>query len=531
MQDAVTNTLWIIYAGSVILFVFCVGFIALLVYSHRHKLRLQQEKLAEIQRSELNYRTLFHNSLAGMIKFQYDPFEILDANQALLDIFVCTSIGSLADLFEQKLPAHLTSIVAALDGHGILEEYEVSFVDTNNRRHWLLVSVKSEHQEKIAYGVFRDITRRKEDQEKIEEQAALLNKTRDSVVVMTLEGEILFWNDASADMYGWKSAEVLGKKIGLLLFSGDTRDQYRICMEDVENFGEWTGEQTHRGKKIRPILVESVWQRIDNQYRNTSAVLIVNTDITEKRALETSRLYNQKMEAIALMTGGIAHDLQNILAPVLLSLSILRDKLPGSSGERLFETMEDSMNSGLRLVKNILMVGKGISGMKKRIDLARTLDASVRTCLNTMPQSISVEKQYARDPLMILGDESLLNQVFLNLFQNAKEAMADGGTLSIALRRLDPDRDSAYVEYEDNGEAYALITISDTGSGIPHDHLEKIFTPFFTTKEGTGGTGLGLPIVKNIINTHGGSITAHSQAHNGSTFFVALPLDTEHEST
>jgi PAS domain S-box-containing protein len=524
VHDSVTNIIWVVYGATALLLAFFIAFVLVVMHSHRHKLRMQHETLTEIRKSEEKYRTLFHHSLAGMIKFNYETFETLDANEALLEMFTCNTLAELYHSLKKIVPAHRAYIRTELKNDRIINEYEFSFVDKDEHIRWMLFSARSEQEEKIAYGVFRDITRRKMAEETIEEQAALLNQTRDAVIVVTMDGEILFWNKAAVEMYGWEAHEVIGKNIGTVLFQSDHHLAYQACREDVTQFGEWNGEQRQRVKNNKHILVESNWKRIDNRISNTSAFLIVNTDITEKRALETSSLHNQKMEAIALMTSGIAHDLQNILAPVSLSITILRDNLVDPSRGYILDTIEESVNNGLRLVKNILMVGRGLKGVNRPVNLNTAIDSALSVFDHGKPETIAVEKKFTVQECRIAGDEDLLSQVFLNLFQNAKDAMPDGGTLSIVLAIMDGKYAEFVLDIESNEDAYAVVEVTDTGIGIPPEYHETIYEPFFTTKEGAGGTGLGLPIVRNIIKNHGGSIVVKSAAGAGTSFTIYFPM-------
>ena len=157
----------LVYGVTGTLILLCFGFLFVTVQSNKRKLQMQEEKTLEIRRSEQKYKTLFHHSLAGMIKFRYDPFEILDANEALLEILLCDTIDSLYIMLTQTASHHLAHVVSVLERSGILEEYEFSFIDKLGNLRWVLISVNSDKSDKTAYGVFRDITRRKYDQEKI----------------------------------------------------------------------------------------------------------------------------------------------------------------------------------------------------------------------------------------------------------------------------------------------------------------------------------------------------------------------------
>jgi signal transduction histidine kinase len=252
-------------------------------------------------------------------------------------------------------------------------------------------------------------------------------------------------------------------------------------------------------------------------------ILIVNSDITERKRLELHAIRAQKMESIALLTGGMAHDLQNILAPVAMSVPLLQAKVSDKAGQDILKAVEESANSGLELVKNILTYGRGIAGERVAVDLPRVIDQVLSVVNPGLLPGIRIERKLNGHLPSVEGDLHQLKQVFLNLCVNARDAMPSGGLLTIAMTMVDSDErlldDHPYAE----PGPYVVVSVSDTGKGIRDEDLDRIFEPFYSTKEHGYGTGLGLSIAQGIVKSHQGYITVRSVVGSGTTFSVYLP--------
>ncbi|MFO1446936.1 MAG: PAS domain-containing protein [Opitutaceae bacterium] len=249
-------------------------------------------------------------------------------------------------------------------------------------------------------------------------------------------------------------------------------------------------------------------------------------DVTEQRSLEARYLRAQRMEGIGTLAGGIAHDLNNVLAPILLSIDLL--KLQGSSDpeyEKVLDTISQSSRRGANLVRQVLSFARGSDGQKLSLQvgpLIRELGGMIR---ETFPPAIAIVIRLASDRWLVNGDPTQLNQVLLNLAVNARDAMPRGGTLTLTVENtVLPDPDSADAGVTGTRH-YVLIKVSDTGTGISPEIQERIFEPFFTTKPKGSGTGLGLATVHTIVKRHGGFITVDSEVGRGTIFMVYLPAE------
>jgi two-component system, cell cycle sensor histidine kinase and response regulator CckA len=374
------------------------------------------------------------------------------------------------------------------------------------------------------FGVIRDITERKVAQEKIVEQAMLLDEAQDAIMVMDFEGRITFWNSGAELLYGWERKNAVGSLLRNVIYDTVHAKEYDLAMEDMFQFNEWNGEQYHLNKKGKELLVFSRWKKVEHASTKKKIILIVNTDITEKRRQEIQVLRAQRMESIAVLTGGIAHDLQNILAPVAMSINLLRDKLTDNPSMKVLDAVEESAKSGIDLVRNIITYGHGVPGERIILELSDLLDSVIAMVQQTMPANIDIERKIENKSAPVLGDANQLKQAFLNIMVNARDAMSNGGSLKIGIERVDVDENFLDKNPDAQTGTYNMIAISDTGEGIPEDRLERIFEPFYTTKSSGNGTGLGLSIALGMVKSHSGFITVQSKERKGTEFRIYLPV-------
>ncbi len=251
----------------------------------------------------------------------------------------------------------------------------------------------------------------------------------------------------------------------------------------------------------------------------------IHMDITEKKQLEAQFLRAQRMESLGTLASGIAHDLNNILTPILAVVQLLPLKFPTMSEQntQLLKTLETSAKRGAELVKQILSFARGVEGKRVSLQVDYLLTEIRQILEQTMPKSIEIRLHFPADLWTILGDVTQLHQVFVNLCVNARDAMPHGGILEITADNQQLDASQARLHLEAIPGPYVVVTISDTGTGIPENLLERIFDPFFTTKEVGKGTGLGLSAVLGIVRSHGGFVDVHSEVGRGSQFQVYLP--------
>ena len=518
------DILLVVVGGSAILLLFAAAYVFVMISSHRRVVDAQESKLREVQRSEQKYRSLFDNSLAGIVTYFSDSWEVVDCNEAVRSLFGCSSQEELRDCF-LNLPADARArIRETVLKEGSITEYELQTSRMDGAELWILFSAKLIGDGHLAQAVVIDITKRKQFEETIKEQSALLDQTRDAILVIDERGIVTFWNAGAELMYGWPKEIIVDRGICEFLYSEPKKADFRAAMEDIAQFKEWNGEQVHRRKDGKEILVESRWRTIEKASRGKTFILIVNSDVTEKKRVEAQFIRAQKMESIALLTGGMAHDLHNILAPIAMSIPLLSRKLSDDSSRAILRAVEQSAQSGLDLVRNILTYGRGIVGERVALNVEEVLEQVLNIVSQGSSAVIEVERRWNGQCAQVSGDMNQLKQVFLNLCVNARDAMPSGGTLTVGIEQSESDEQLLEFYPDADQGPYVVVTVSDTGRGIPEEDLDRIFEPFFTTREEGEGTGLGLSIAHGIVKSHSGFITVHSAIDDGTTFRVYLPV-------
>jgi two-component system cell cycle sensor histidine kinase/response regulator CckA len=381
--------------------------------------------------------------------------------------------------------------------------------------------------EKTNLELMAEIAERKQAEEKIREQATLLDKALDAIALRNLEHNLIYWNKGAEFLYGWTAEEVIGKNADELLYKGKPAKLIEAEKSIIDK-GEWIGELGQITKDGKEIIVHSRWTLVRDSDGKPKSILIINTDITEKKRLESQILRAQRMESIGTLAGGIAHDLNNMLTPMMLSLQLLKEKFKDEQSQRLLTILENNSQRGADLIKQVLSFARGVEGERNPLAAKHVITEIEKIARETFPRNIEIRTDVPKNLLTISGDTTQLHQVIMNLCVNARDAMPDGGILDITASNFFVDENYAQMHTEAKVGPYVIIAVSDNGTGIPPEIVDRIFEPFFTTKEFGKGTGLGLSTAHAIVKSHGGFINVYSEAGKGTTFRVYLPaIETE----
>ncbi len=343
----------------------------------------------------------------------------------------------------------------------------------------------------------------------------------DAILLRDLNHRILFWNKGAERLYGWSAAEAIDRDLNTLLYR-DPSPAAATAFEIVLQQGEWQGELEKVTKTGQPVIVQSRWTLVSDESRNPKEILSVDTDITAKKQLEQQFLRAQRLESLGTLASGIAHDMNNVLTPILAASQLLPLRLPDidERSRSLLHMLEESAKRGTNLVQQILSFARGSDGSRNLVQIRHILSEVVRVARQTFPKSIEISLNLATVDLWpISADSTQLHQVLMNLTINARDAMPDGGILTIAADNIVLDENNSDVR----SGPYVVVTIVDTGTGISPEILDRIFDPFFTTKEPGKGTGLGLSTTLGIVKSHDGWMTVASQVGKGTQFAIYLP--------
>ncbi len=373
-----------------------------------------------------------------------------------------------------------------------------------------------------------DIARRKLVEEQLRESEERLRATFEQAAVgiahVAPDGQFLRVNDKLCEISGYAREELVTLTFHQLTVVEDRADgdNARLAMLARQQ-NTFTSEKRYRRKNGDIFWGNVVTTLLRDDRGEPKYFISVVADITERKKLEEQFLRAQRLESIGTLAGGIAHDLNNLLTPVLMGVGLLKLTPVDDGTARVLDTIERSARRGTELLKQVLSFARGVAGERVAVNPAlviREIEAMIR---NTFPRNLTFEARLAKDLSMVLGDPTQLNQVLLNLCVNARDAMPGGGLLVIAARNTDVDAQYAALQRGASPGRYVVMEVTDTGCGISRENLNRIFDPFFTTKEAGKGTGLGLSTTLGIVRSHGGFLAVQSQPGQGSTFSVFLP--------
>ena len=408
MPDTAINILWTIGVGTLVLLLLAVGFIMAIVQSKRREVIAKQRELEELAKSELKYRNLFENSLAGMVRLSSNSWDVLDVNRALLEMVGVRTPEEVKQIFGTIPVADRDQILTTLKNQGTIKNFEVTV-----RRF----------------------------------------------------------------------------------------DTTEVCIS-------FSGTLFPEEGYVEGVLI----------------------DVTEQKRLEAKQLRAQRMESIGVLASGMAHDLKNLLVPVKMSAELLQRKYEDKNSRSMLTSIGENADHSINLVQQVLAFVRGVEGQYVPLQAAGLLRQALSAIQETLPSNIEVECAIPDNPATVLGDETQLRQALVNLINNAKDAMPEGGCLRVAFAREQVNIAMAETIPNAVEGSFAVWSITDTGIGIPSECIEKIFEPFYTTKEISKGTGLGLSIVAGIIKGHKGFITVESVVGKGTTFRVYLPATEDGQS-
>lgn len=372
-------------------------------------------------------------------------------------------------------------------------------------------------------GIKIDVTERKQAEEKIREQAALIDKAHDAIIVCNLERRIVSWNQGAERIYGWTAAEAAGKNIEELLFSGDAPAQAGEMAKSLNERGEWMGEFQQLAKNGKNVIVRTRSTLIRGDDGRPKSLLLINTDITEHKQLEEQFLRSQRLESLGELVSGIAHDLNNTLVPIMIGVEILQSETLSPDAAGMVHTMGVSARRSAEMIRQMLAFARGGEATPQPFSVDRLLKEMGKVITDTFPKSIQCRVHLGTDLSTVNCVPTQMHQVLMNLCVNARDAMPDRGTLTLAVENATLSAAEAAGIAGARPGSFVCISVADTGTGIPPEHMAKIFQPFFSTKAPGKGTGLGLSTCRAIVTKHDGFISVRSNPGSGTEFRVYLP--------
>lgn len=359
-------------------------------------------------------------------------------------------------------------------------------------------------------------------EELIREQAELIEKTRDGIVVTDLSYGIVSWNAGAQGIFGWTADEAIGQN-ALALFGGGLQSSAVALEKHLATGQEWRGELAVTNKSGKEILIDIRVTLIRDPLGQPKSCLSIITDITERRKLEEQFLRAQRLESMGMLATGLAHDLNNALAPILMAEEILRTRVTDPGDLKLLELIGRSGQRSAAMVRQIVSFASGDTREKVLIQAKHLLSDILQLMQETFPKSIRLESEIPTGLWTVQGSPSQLHQMMVNLCINARDVMPRGGTLRLVARNQMLTEEAARAFPDATPGPFVVLEVSDTGAGIPAYVIEHIWQPFFSAKNEGRGLGLGLSTVRGIAVSHNGFVSVSSEMGHGSTFRVFLP--------
>ncbi len=357
---------------------------------------------------------------------------------------------------------------------------------------------------------------------------SILDHAPAAIYLIDLQNQHLLVNHQYAELCQTEPQQLLGKSI-YEVWPASIADSFAINNRTVITTGKLLKiEENLPHSNGQPRTYISVKFPLRDTTGTLYAICGISTDITEQKQLEAQFYRAQRLESLGTLASGIAHDLNNIFTPILACSQLVRIKHPDLETRSLemLQLVEDSAKRGANMIKQILTFARGTGGDRRPVLVLPLLQEVLSVVQQTFPRGISIQTQIPdHAPWTIVADPIHLHQVFMNLCVNARDAMPNGGILSLSLDTAQVDH--TYTHPNAQVAPYVVVTVADTGTGIPPAIRDRIFDPFFTTKPQEQGTGLGLATVLGIVRDYGGFVQVHSEEGQGSQFQVYLPIATQ----
>ncbi|MBA4136078.1 MAG: hypothetical protein C0518_02030 [Opitutus sp.] len=501
-----------------------------------HDITAQQRAVHVIEESEQKFRAIFQ-SANDAIFIADENYIITDCNPRGLELFHATPeqlIGHpIPEFFPERQPEGSDSRTRARrllrdvwtapgapfewvhrrpDGTCFPSESTLSGLDNNGCRSIVVV--------------VRDISERQRATQRLQLLQAALQATPAGIVITTADGTIDWVNPSFTRLTGYALEELVGKNPRVLRSGEHDREFYRSMWQTITRGEIWSGEIQNRRKNGTLYFEHMTIAPVRDAGGAITHYIAVKEDVTNERRLEQQLARAQRLESVGMLASGIAHDLNNVLTPIILSVELLKstNALP-QAGDRL-DLVAQAAQRGANIVKQVLTFARGVDGERTTVQTRYLVKEVAQLAEETFPRNIEVRVECGKDVSAILGDVTQLHQVLLNLAVNARDAMPAGGRLVLGARDVSIEEARAKLVGRIAPGRYVEIAVSDTGTGITDEVVEHMFEPFFTTKPRGKGTGLGLSTVYGILRSHGGGIEVHTTLARGTTFYVLLPIPT-----
>jgi PAS domain S-box-containing protein len=391
---------------------------------------------------------------------------------------------------------------------------------------WTNKAIHNARQEVVEIlAVGTDISARKKTEQELTRLATVVEQVAESIMITDRRGDIIYINPAFEHISGFSRTDIIGENFRILKSDKHDESFYRRMWQTISSGRVWKGRIVNRMKGSELREFQTTISPIRDSSSNIVNFVSINRDVTPELNLESRLRQAQKMEAIGTLAGGIAHDFNNILSAIIGYAEL--SKMDIAQGSLIQNNLNEILKAGNRakdLVNQILAFSRRSEPERKPVHIGQTVNEALKMLRASLPTTISIQASIHDDVGIIEADTTQVHQILMNLCTNAAHAMRDtGGILAVALSNAEIDELAASRQPDLIPSSYLKLSVTDTGSGMTEDVLQRIFEPYFTTKEKGVGTGMGLAVVHGIVKSYGGAVTVESAPGRGSTFNVYLP--------
>jgi PAS domain S-box-containing protein len=507
-----------------------------------------EHKIKKLEESEKKYRQLFETAMVGIYRTRIDDGKFLAANQTLAELMGYNSVDQFVK--EYVTSKHYTDtkrreeLLYQIRSQGRVDGFEIEMTRTDGSLVTIEISAAAYPEHGYLEGVVVDITKRKQAENALWESerkySALVQESPDAIISLDKIGNLLSFNPTAERISGFSAEEVIGKhfaKIGFLAKKSIPKALKEFAL--VITGTERPPFELTIMRKDKSYLIMEANPRLIKHKGEKAWVQVTLRDITdrklveaEKKQLETQLQQSQKMESIGTLAGGIAHDFNNILGIIIGNTELaMDDVLEGNPAHFNLEEIRTASIRAKDIVRQLLSFSRKTAQERKPIQIIPIIKDSLKFLRATIPTSIDIRQDIQAIDDTILADPTQIHQVMMNLCTNASHAMETEGIIEIGIENVVLDEDSAVLYTDMTPGNYVKVIVSDTGQGIAPEVIDRIFDPYFTTKEVDKGSGMGLSVVHGIIKSHGGAISVESELGKGTIFSVLFPVIEKQEDS
>jgi PAS domain S-box-containing protein len=480
--------------------------------------------------------------LQSVIEGMGDPVFVKDTdsrylliNQATVQLFGVTRAEVVGRGAEAVVPPDVARFVQESDVRVLREGVAMTFEETlptrhGNRRFLVSKAPRRDAQGAIIgiVGVARDITDLKRADETIRRLSTAVDQSPAAVIITDPSGRIVYVNRKFTEISGYSSEEVVGQNPRLLKSGKTSVDQYRQLWSTIQSGATWRGEYQNRRKTGDLYWASTTIAPVKDEDGTITNFVAIQEDVTETRSLEAQLRQAQKMEAVGRLAGGVAHDFNNLLTVITSYSQLLLEDMAAADPRRAdLEEIRRAAVGAAELTRQLLAFSRQQVLEPRVLNLNDVLSAAGKMLQRLIGEDVALQLTLAPDLGNVKADPGQIEQVIMNLAVNARDAMPDGGKLTIETSNIDLDASYAAQHAVVPPGSYILVAVTDTGSGMDEPTKARLFEPFFTTKEIGRGTGLGLATVYGIVKQSNGYIWVYSELGHGTSFKVYLPRVSE----